>query len=195
MSLSEQAQNSTDPPSELTAKINDVGGNQAIEHVSESHKWSVTRVGLKLRPLKRGKYGKGMITEDGESLMTWRTKGGWNGDPHHDKVKEGLGIDDEMVAMHIDKDGVFYFHQEDAGFKPPHDPQALAERIHAERPELEWGKISVEEYERQHFDKESSLSKLAQTIAEMRNPKEPRKLIIRRDAEGRMASIEEIPIT
>lgn len=167
-----------------------------------AHKWSVTRIGLKVRSYKLGKYGKGMIqSEEAPEAQIWRVRGGWNGAPHHGQMQEVLGIVRPMIAFHIDKRGIFYFHEKDEGFAKPKDPAKLAQEVETQYPELQWGRKSAEEYEQrndqQHDDipHTAALSQLTQAISSMQTPKEARRLVIRRDQEGRMASIEEVPIT
>lgn len=109
---------------------------------------------VKMRSFKLGKYGKGMIqSEEAPEALIWRIKGGWNGSPHHDEVKETLGVVRPCVAFHIDKDGRFYFHEEDEGFTKPKNPDELASEVERQYPDLRWGCQSVESYERQHSNK------------------------------------------
>lgn len=116
-------------------------GDSASHAVIASNKMAK----LKLKPFKRDHYGKGLC--DGDTVLTWRVEE-WNGDPHHDKVKETLTLAGKSwCAFHIDKDGTFYIHNDDAGFRPPKpDEHKLISRL----THLKWGGISVEEYENKH---------------------------------------------
>jgi hypothetical protein len=96
------------------------------------------------------KFGKGIVWQHGDNpSITWRVDG-WDGKPHHLKMQAKLDLHGDMVAMHIDKKGLFYFHDSDIGFEKPKDPAKLAKAVERDHHHMTWGKISAEEWAKEH---------------------------------------------
>jgi len=118
---------------------------------------------VKLKHWKKGEFGKGIVDmHDGHTVLFWRIKGGWDGKPHHDAVKEALGLGHKLktsftaeaagtthptVDFHISDNGEFFFHETGPGRIHPHDPKKVAKIVEKAHPDLKWGKVPAEDIE------------------------------------------------